>query len=210
LARHPEVQQKLRAEVRSQGSNLTFDSIQKLEYLDAVVREALRVHPASPQTERVAIRDDVIPLGKSITCPNGKLMDAVHISAGQVNTCSQINMLELQVMCTLSQIIQIPFKSVNTDASVWGPDAAEFKPERWITPGGTPSPADLPRGWSGLLSFSDGPRNCLGFRLGSLSSSFDIPIQLLTPYISCSGVQSHAGDACQVIQVRGCWKHRHA
>ncbi|EIN08207.1 cytochrome P450 [Punctularia strigosozonata HHB-11173 SS5] len=147
LSRNPAAQEKLRTEIRQQGS-LSYDSIQKLEYLDAVVREALRVHPASPQTERVTTQDDVIPLGKPITKPDGTVMDSVHVSAGQ--------------------IIIIPFKTINTDATVWGPDATEFKPERWLTPGGIPSPADLPRGWSGLLSFSDGPRNCLGFRLAVL------------------------------------------
>ncbi|GBE83843.1 hypothetical protein SCP_0509000 [Sparassis crispa] len=52
---------------------------------------------------------------------------------------------------------------VNTD--VWGPNAAEFVPERWIVPGGVLPPAELPHGWSGLVTFCDGPRNCIGYRL---------------------------------------------
>ncbi|KAJ7118688.1 cytochrome P450 [Mycena crocata] len=74
LARQPAIQNRLRAE------------IQKLEFLDAVVKEA-------PQTERVALRDDIIPLSR-------------------------------------------------------------------------PRPPTLPHGWSGLLTFCDGRRNCVGWRLG--------------------------------------------
>ncbi|OCH83627.1 hypothetical protein OBBRIDRAFT_742916, partial [Obba rivulosa] len=50
--------------------------------------------------------------------------------------------------------------------SVWGANAAQFEPERWITPGGVPPPSALPHGWSGLVTFCDGPRNCIGYRLG--------------------------------------------
>lgn len=39
LARHPEMQRKLREEVRSFGGDMNYDDIQKLEYLDAVVKE---------------------------------------------------------------------------------------------------------------------------------------------------------------------------
>lgn len=53
---------------------------------------------------------------------------------------------------------------VNSD--VWGENANEFVPERWIVPGGVPQPSELPHGWSGLVTFCDGPRNCIGYRLG--------------------------------------------
>lgn len=49
--------------------------------------------------------------------------------------------------------------------SVWG-DGSVFRPERWLAPGG-PAPADLlTNGWSNTLAFSEGPRNCIGYRLG--------------------------------------------
>ena len=67
---------------------------------------------------------------------------------------------------------------MNTNEKVWGPDAAEFKPERWITPGGIPAPSDLPRGWSGIVTFCDGPRNCIGYRLGEFRLWIDIFISV--------------------------------
>lgn len=54
---------------------------------------------------------------------------------------------------------------------VWGEDARVFKPERWIVPNGVPPPSELPQGWNGLITFCDGPRNCIGWRLGILIPS---------------------------------------
>ncbi|KAI0676401.1 cytochrome P450 [Trametes maxima] len=145
LARKPEVQQRLRDEIRRVGRDLSYDDIQRLEYLDAVVKEGLRLHPASPQTERVALRDDVIPLSKPIVKASGEIISSVRVRAGQV--------------------FHIPFTTMHVNPTVWGPDAAEFQPARWLTPGGVPPPSDLPHGWSGLVTFCDGPRNCIGYRL---------------------------------------------
>ena len=39
LARKPEIQQRLRAEIRTVGRELSYDDIQHLEFLDAVVKE---------------------------------------------------------------------------------------------------------------------------------------------------------------------------
>lgn len=54
LAKHPETQNKLRAEVSElPGDNASYDEINTLPYLDAVVRELLRVHaPVVSVTDR--------------------------------------------------------------------------------------------------------------------------------------------------------------
>ncbi|KAI0716690.1 cytochrome P450 [Earliella scabrosa] len=145
LARRPEIQQRLREEIRQVGRDLSYEDIQRLEFLDAVVKEGLRLHPASPQTERVALRDDVIPLSQPITTPSGETLTSVRIKAGQV--------------------FHIPFTTMHVNPSVWGPSASTFDPARWLTPGGVPPPSALPHGWSGLVTFCDGPRNCIGYRL---------------------------------------------
>lgn len=145
LARRPDIQQRLREEIRQVGRDLSYDDIQRLQFLDAVVKEGLRLHPASPQTERVALRDDVVPLSKPIVTPSGETLSSVRVRAGQV--------------------FHIPFTTMHVNPAVWGPSAAAFDPARWLTPGGVPSPAELPHGWSGLVTFCDGPRNCIGYRL---------------------------------------------
>lgn len=48
--------------------------------------------------------------------------------------------------------------------SIWG-DAMVFRPERWLEP--LPPQDILLRGWGNTLAFSDGPRNCIGYRLGA-------------------------------------------
>ncbi|KAH9919840.1 cytochrome P450 [Fomitopsis serialis] len=145
LARRPDVQQRLRDEVRGAGRDLSYDDIQHLGFLDAVVKEGLRLHPASPQTERVVLKDDVIPLAKPVHTLDGRTLTSLRVKAGQV--------------------FHIPFTTMHVNPSVWGQNAAEFVPERWTVPGGVPAPSDLPHGWSGLVTFCDGPRNCIGYRL---------------------------------------------
>ncbi|KAJ7741927.1 cytochrome P450 [Mycena maculata] len=141
LARQPAIQDRLRAEVLSYGRDLSYDDIQKLEFLDAVVKEGLRLHPASPQTERLALHDDVIPLSNSVP----GIGEAFRVKKGQ--------------------IFHVPFTPMHTNPSTWGASAAVFDPTRWLE---TRDPATLPHGWSGLLTFCDGPRNCLGWRLAVL------------------------------------------
>ncbi|KAJ7468094.1 cytochrome P450 [Mycena latifolia] len=141
LARHPALQDRLRAEVLSNGRDLSYESIQKLEFLDAVVKEGLRLHPPSPQTERLALQDDLIPLSHSVD----GIGATFRIKKGQV--------------------IQIPFLPINTSAEAWGPTASVFNPGRWLEES---NPANRPHGWSGLLTFCDGPRNCVGWRLAVL------------------------------------------
>ena len=54
---------------------------------------------------------------------------------------------------------------MHVNPTVWGPSASTFDPARWLTPGGVPPPSELPHGWSGLVTFCDGPRNCIGRNL---------------------------------------------
>ena len=46
--------------------------------------DRLRLHPASPQTERVALRDDVIPLDKPVCLADGRTTSSLRVKAGQV------------------------------------------------------------------------------------------------------------------------------
>ncbi|KAK0447920.1 cytochrome P450 [Desarmillaria tabescens] len=136
LAGQPDVQEKLRREIHGLGSDLNYDSISNLSFLDAVIREGLRLHAPSARTDRVALEDDVIPLSRSIVTAKGQTITSLPIKAGQ--------------------IIQIPTSVLNTDPEVWA------------------SSRDL---MSGIASFLDGPRNCLGWRLAVLE--FKVILALL-------------------------------
>ena len=78
MTQNVEAQTKLRNELLSVGTdNPTMDELNALPYLDAVVRETLRVHAPVPSTVRVATQDDILPLGEPIKDKYGRLMDGI-------------------------------------------------------------------------------------------------------------------------------------
>ncbi|KZS94165.1 cytochrome P450 [Sistotremastrum niveocremeum HHB9708] len=144
LATNPEKQSKLREELNQLGQEPTFEQLNgdALPYLDAVVKEALRLHPPLPNLGRQCKVEDVVPLSEPLKLPDGKVVDHIVIPVG-----ANIN---------------IPVAAINRSERFWGPDAKEFKPERWIEKDGIPqSGLDL-QGWNHIFSFSNGPRLCLG------------------------------------------------
>ena len=106
----PAAQTRLRAELRAlAGStdNPTMDELNALPYLDAVVRETMRVHAPVPSSIRIATRDDVIPLSTPYVDVHGQVHDAVRVSKGTP--------------------IFIPILAINRSKALWGEDAHEFK-----------------------------------------------------------------------------------
>ncbi len=72
LGQHPEVLDKVRAEVseRLPNETITFDLINQLEYTGQVIEEAMRLYPPAWTTNRVAAADDEfkgIPIKKGTT-----------------------------------------------------------------------------------------------------------------------------------------------
>ncbi|KAF7344737.1 Cytochrome P450 [Mycena venus] len=145
LAQHTEVQNKLRQEILAADSS-DIGVIESLPYLDAITREGLRLHPSARDTHRIAIHDDVIPLKSPVTLSSGETVTSLPVKAGEG--------------------FIIPFLVLNTDPSVWGPDANAFIPERWLEGGSNPPADKLPHGpWGNVSNFADGPRHCIGWRL---------------------------------------------
>ncbi|KIY74189.1 cytochrome P450 [Cylindrobasidium torrendii FP15055 ss-10] len=150
LTRAPHVQEKLRQELLSVPTDtLSFDDLSALPYLDAVMREALRLHAPVIFTERVATKDDILPLSEPIEDRYGNILDSIRVQPGDLILVSNLG--------------------INTDPAIWGPDAHEFKPERWMVPraGVTVS---IPGVWSNIMSFWGGARGCIGFRFSILEA----------------------------------------
>ncbi|KAJ6549021.1 cytochrome P450 [Mycena vulgaris] len=143
LAKHPDKQDKLRSELSRFGAiDPTWDQLgSDLPYLDATVSEILRLHPAVIETMREAIHDDVVPLGAPIVTPSGETISSIIVAKGSV--------------------VVVPIRSINRSEVLWGPDAKEFKPERWLDGDITVRAQEL-QGYRHLLTFHDGPRTCLG------------------------------------------------
>ncbi|KAF8342996.1 cytochrome P450 [Cantharellus anzutake] len=144
LCKNSSIQDKLRAEIRAvPNEHPTYEALSSLPYLDAVIRETLRFQPPISGTSRIAAKDCIVPLSTPITRPDGSTLPQLRIAAGTH--------------------IFIPIQTTLNDPDVWGPDANEFKPERWLSPNGVPDGAmEIPS--IKFLPFLAGPRACIGFR----------------------------------------------
>ncbi|KAK1231562.1 hypothetical protein PQX77_005296 [Marasmius sp. AFHP31] len=143
LCTRPEVQLQLRAELLSVPTDSpSMDQLNALPYLDAVIREILRILSPIQTTVRIAMKDDVIPLSQPFVDRYGKQHDHLEVKKGQP--------------------IVVPILAINKDKSLWGEDAEEFKPERWEElPKGVSS---IPGVWGNMMTFLGGPRACIGWR----------------------------------------------
>uniref|UniRef100_K3XBX0 Cytochrome P450 n=1 Tax=Globisporangium ultimum (strain ATCC 200006 / CBS 805.95 / DAOM BR144) TaxID=431595 RepID=K3XBX0_GLOUD len=67
LIQYPETQDKLLQELEELNkSQLTYDDVKKLKYLDAVVSESMRLYPTVPIDRKEAAEDDYLPDGTFI------------------------------------------------------------------------------------------------------------------------------------------------
>lgn len=132
LSKHPEVQTKLRKEVRehigSLNDAINDTIIDGMPYLHAVCQEVLRVYAPVPVTMREAVSDTTL-MGHYV--PKGS-------------------------------VIMLCMWAVNFSKELWGPDADEFKPERWMQPGQANSGGATSN--YAFLTFLHGPRSCIGQR----------------------------------------------
>ncbi|KAN0097938.1 Cytochrome P450 [Tylopilus felleus] len=141
MTKAPEVQIKLREELVAVDTETpSMDEFMALPYLDAFVRETLRVHSPVVNTLRIAMKDDVIPVEKPFTDKYG----VIHESISKGDT------------------LIIPILSINRSEELWGPDSHEFKPERWQNI--PEAVSQIPGVWGHLMSFLGGPRACIGYR----------------------------------------------
>ncbi|KAH8179890.1 cytochrome p450 domain-containing protein [Sarocladium implicatum] len=159
LSRHPEVQQRLRKEIRENLPGVNSDAsvastdVEGLPYLSAVCSEVLRMYPPIPLTVRQPINDTTI---QGVFIPKGTRI----------------------VLCAWA---------INRSQRYWGPTANEFIPDRWLngdpqaayeqgeefgdnfheskTGGGEVKERSGPGGSSSPyanLTFMHGPRSCIG------------------------------------------------
>jgi cytochrome P450 len=132
MCQKPEVQQRLREEVRQHVDSLNdhVDStkLDGMPYLHAVCSEVLRIYSPVPLTLRDTAVDTTI-LGQFI--PRG------------------------------TKVILCPW-AVNHSKELWGEDASEFNPDRWMAPGQANSGGAVSN--YAFLTFLHGPRSCIGLK----------------------------------------------
>lgn len=121
LARHPEIQTRLRAELLSivpstPLSRLSTEEIESLHtvisnhhYLNNVARESLRLIPPVHSSLRVATQDDELPTSYLVHLRDGSISDqrSIHIRKGD--------------------FVHVPIEAFNLDKEIWGENAWEFE-----------------------------------------------------------------------------------
>ncbi|KAL0955427.1 hypothetical protein HGRIS_001673 [Hohenbuehelia grisea] len=146
LTSHPDMQRRLREEIWEKqrelgGSDIQPADFDSMPYLTAITKEVLRYHPVAPMTQRMAGRDDVLPLAMPIILTTGERVHELPVSKGTKFILS--------------------IAGYNRNKDVFGADAQVFNPDRWLGE----SKASVNVGvYANLLTFSAGIRGCIGFR----------------------------------------------
>lgn len=137
LARHPDMQERLRDQIRASipsiasGAPVTADDIDNLPYLQAFCAETLRYFSPIPLTTRQTLEDTTL-LGHPI--PRG------------------------------SHLVWVPW-ATNLDPRFWGEDSYKFNPDRWLTDDGNGQRVCNSGGANtnfAMMTFGQGPRDCIG------------------------------------------------
>ncbi|KAK7676951.1 hypothetical protein QCA50_020069 [Cerrena zonata] len=164
IAQNPDVQDKLRAEIKEAklrvgGDDIPHDELMALPYLDAVCRETLRLYPPVSFVTREARQDVIMPLSKPLRGVDGQMMPEIPVTKGTT--------------------ILIGIRGSNLNTDTWGADAKEWKPERWLgnLPGSI-TDAHVPGVYSNLMTFNGGGRACIGFKFSQLEMKVVLAVLL--------------------------------
>ncbi|KAI9461564.1 cytochrome P450 [Lactarius psammicola] len=204
LAFRPAAQTRLRSELRQakldyaasqdiplDGSSwndidLPYDILMSLPYLDAVVRETLRVYPPTSLLSRTARQTTTLPLQFPVLSSTSEEVTSVVVPEGTT--------------------VIISILAANHNKAVWGDDASDWRPERWLNASGqrawsyqdqeldgmlddsaegsTNTPVNrggvkYPGVYASMMTFLGGGRACIGFKFAEMEIK-----QIITTLIS--------------------------
>jgi hypothetical protein len=143
LTRKPEIQVKLRNEIRLQElkiqgrgeTNFTWKDYEDMPYLTAVIKvnfydtaqmealmsshqESLRYYPAAFNTGRQALEDDVLPLSQPIRTANGEFLTELPIPKG-IDISIPIFTYNRYVPTASIRLSQADISAIQTGAHIW-------------------------------------------------------------------------------------------
>ncbi|KIE00578.1 cytochrome P450 78A3, partial [Metarhizium majus ARSEF 297] len=145
MAKYPDMQERLRKEIR--------------EHLPS----------ADSDTDITSADIDNLPYLNAV-CSEVLRIHSPAAQTVRVSTCDTT--VQDQFIPRDTLLVLVPW-ATNTDPTLWGPDAYEFKPERWLSPeqGGTSATNAASGGATSnyaFMTFLHGPRSCIG---GSFAKS---------------------------------------
>ncbi|KAF2176380.1 cytochrome P450 52A12 [Zopfia rhizophila CBS 207.26] len=182
LIEHPNVFTRLRSTILdefgtySSPKEITFSGLKSCNYLQWCLNETLRLYPVVPLDGRRALVDTTLPTGGG---PYGT--SPIYVRKGQQVDYSVYVMQRRK--------------------DLWGPDADDFKPERW---NGRRS------GWE-YLPFNGGPRICIGQQFALTEAGY-VTVRLLQRFEDIVGEDNSwgpkekggAGYVRQRVTLTGC------
>ncbi|KAI0701973.1 cytochrome P450 [Cytidiella melzeri] len=122
LSKQPQFQDQLREEIKQkreevagrdgEGADFRMEDLEGMPFLQALLKEILRFHPIVYHLLRRAGKDDVLPLSEPITTSTGAVISEIPVAKGQAVLVS---------ICAYNRI-----------KSIWGEDADQFNPTRFI------------------------------------------------------------------------------
>ncbi|KAH9917678.1 cytochrome P450 [Epithele typhae] len=153
LATHPGVQARLREEITeaTEGAgkalvDFDYEAFGSLQYLDAIIRETLRMYPVLQGSNRMSDVDAVLPLSEPIVGTDGKAITELFVPAGTLVIGNNVG--------------------YNYDTAIWGADAHEWRPERWLAPLPESVTDNKAHGmYSYHMGFGGGVRACIGYSM---------------------------------------------
>ncbi|KAH0837735.1 hypothetical protein AYO21_09358 [Fonsecaea monophora] len=139
LALHPDIQSRLRAEIHAAIPN-GFSTV-------------------DPQDTTIASVLESLPLLNGVCSESLRVLPAVPVT---MRTTKRDTTLIGHPVAAGTKFIMAPW-AVNNDPELWGPDAQEFRPERWIDPEtGKPNQTGGASTNYAILTFLHGQRSCIG------------------------------------------------
>jgi len=143
LCQRPDFQRKLHKEVSAVATEApSYEELNSLPCLDAIVRETLRTYSVAPGVFRTTAEDTMLPLSKPYVDKKGTKHNSVFVAK--------------------DARIYIPILEMSRNTDDWGPDAAIFNPERWLQRTVPEGALEMPS--IAMPAFLAGPRGCIGFR----------------------------------------------
>ncbi|KAK7688260.1 hypothetical protein QCA50_008630 [Cerrena zonata] len=117
LSEHQDVQERLRQELiaaRDGRDAIPYDELVALPYLEAICRETLRLYSPIATINRRTTQDIVMPLSEPVRGKDGSIFTEVPLPKGTD--------------------VAIALLGSNINPAIWGDDAEEWKPERFMKP----------------------------------------------------------------------------